>query len=85
MMDTSDPDHSTVDIRTIQLNGKDLTFTTKSRTGVVFTFSGRFLRGGDLTKYVGKEVPVLEGTVRKFRKGKKVAEARSRFCCVLAG
>jgi hypothetical protein len=79
------PDNSSFDIKTIRLEGKHLAFTTVSHEGLVFTFDGQFLRSGDFKPYFNKEIPVVEGTVRKFRKGKKVAEAKMRFTCGIGG
>jgi hypothetical protein len=85
MTNREDPNSSSFDMKTIRMEGKHLAFTTVSHKGTVFTFAGRFLRSGDLQKYFHKEVSVVEGVVRKFRKGKKVAEGKMRFTCGIGG
>ena len=48
--------------------------------GVFYTFSGKFLKGGVYASGIlDDETPVLEGTLTKFRGGKKVAEANLKF------
>lgn len=81
MTDRNDPEGSSLNMKSVRLQGKNLSFKTESRKGVAFTFEGRFLRSGDFEKLLGKPVPVIEGVVRKFRQGKKVAEAKLRFSC----
>lgn len=85
MSDRDDPNGSAFDMGTIRLRGKRLAFTTVSHKGLVFTFDGQFLRSGDFRPYFNRQVPVVEGMVRKFRKGRKVAEARMRFSCGSGG
>jgi hypothetical protein len=81
MTDRSDPDGSVIDVKKVTLDGKHLTFTSESRRGLVFAFDGRFLQGGDITRFSGKQVPVVEGTVRRLINGKKTAEGKMRFYC----
>ena len=48
--------------------------------GVSYSFAGKFLKGGVYASGVlDDETPVLEGTLIKFRDGKKVAEANLKF------
>lgn len=55
-------------------------FTTVTVRGVYFTFVGKFLRGGIFAEQdLYDEQPVLEGTLVKYRGGKKVAEAKLKF------
>ena len=65
----------TLDSQTQQLHVHD------SRVkGVSYSFSGRFLRGGVFADTdLNDEKPVMEGTLTKYREGKKVAEAKLKF------
>ena len=66
--------------RTIVVKQSNFTFTTVTLRGVYYTFSGRFLKGGDFAAtWQGEETPVLQGTLTKFKDGKKVAEAKLKF------
>jgi len=66
--------------RTIIVKQSNFTFTTATLRGVYYTFSGKFLKGGDFAAtWMGEETPVLEGTLAKFKGGKKVAEAKLKF------
>ena len=58
----------------------NFTFTTVTARNVSYSFSGKFLKGGDFAAtWMGEETPVLEGVLTKFRAGKKVAEAKLKF------
>lgn len=58
----------------------NFSFTTLTRGGVYYTFSGRFLRGGVFAEQdLFDEQPVLEGVLTKYKGGKKVAEAKLKF------
>jgi len=58
----------------------NFTFTTVTIGDVYYTFSGRFLKGGNFAAtWLGDESPILEGTLTKFQGGKKVAEAKLKF------
>jgi hypothetical protein len=85
MRDREDPDNSTCDMETVQIKGQNLSFNTKTRQGVRFTFDGRFLRSGDFQPFFKTTVPVVEGIVRKYCNGKKVAEGKTRFTCGSGG
>ena len=51
-----------------------------SIAGVSYSFSGRFLKGGVYSAGdLDGETPVLEGTLTKFRGGKKLAEAKLKL------
>ena len=57
-----------------------LTFTTVMLGGVSYGFSGKFLKTGVFeTATLDDQTPVLEGTLTKFKAGKKVAEANLKF------
>ena len=48
--------------------------------GVSYSFAGKFLKGGVYASGIlDKDTPVLEGTLTKFRDGKKVAEANLKL------
>ena len=66
--------------KTATVKRDNFTFTTLTVGGVYYTFAGKFLKGGNFAAtWLGDEDPVLEGTLTKFRGGKKVAEARLKF------
>ncbi|MCC6445118.1 MAG: hypothetical protein IT210_16875 [Armatimonadetes bacterium] len=85
MTDRENPDNSTLDMKTVRLDGKRLLFRTVNRKGLAFSFQGRFLRAGDMSRFYGHQTPVIEGTVRKFLKGKKAAQGKMRFYTGPAG
>jgi hypothetical protein len=66
--------------KTLVVKRDNFTFTTMTVRGVFYTFSGKFLRGGVYgAGDFDDETPVLEGTLTRFRGGKKVAEANLKF------
>jgi len=66
--------------KTLVVKRENFTFTTMTVRGVYYTFSGKFLRGGVYgAGDFDDQTPVLEGTLTKFRDGKKVAEANLTF------
>ena len=66
--------------RNVVAKQSNFTFTTVTMKGVYYTFSGKFLKGGDFAAtWQGEEEPVLEGTLTKFKGGKKAAEAKLQF------
>lgn len=67
--------------RTINVSQNDFTFTTTARRGTSYSFAGRFLKGGVYAEMDSStwDQPVMEGTLTKFKNGKRVAEARMRF------
>jgi hypothetical protein len=67
--------------QSISASQNNCTFTTRARAGTSYRFSGRFLKGGvyaEMDSSVWNQ-PLLEGTLTKFKNGKKVAESRMRF------
>ena len=71
---------TTYRFKTLIVKRDNLSFTTMSRAGVSYSFSGRFLKGGNFSAAeLNDEEPVLEGTLTKFRGGKKLAEAKLKF------
>ena len=66
--------------KTLTVKRNNFTFTTVTRHGVYYSFSGRFLKGGvyAMTE-LNDESPILEGTLTRYRDGKKVAEGKLRF------
>ena len=71
---------TTYRFKTLSVKRDDFNFTTVTRDGVSYTFSGKFLKGGNFAAtWLGDESPVLEGTLTKFQAGKKVAEAKLKF------
>src|SRR5687767_6537273 len=66
--------------RNVIVKQTNFTFTTVTLKSVYYTFSGKFLKGGDFAAtWQGEETPVLEGTLTKFKAGKKVADAKLKF------
>ena len=66
--------------KTLSVKQERFTFTTMSIAGVSYSFSGRFLKGGIYSAGdLDDETPVLEGTLTKFRGGKKLAEAKLKL------
>lgn len=58
----------------------NFSFTTETLGGIYYTFSGKFLRGGVFAEQdLNDEQPVLEGTLTKYKGGKKVADAKLKF------
>ncbi len=66
--------------KTLTVKRNNFTFTTVTIGDVSYSFTGRFLKGGIFAAtWLGDEAPVLEGTLTKFRGGKKLAEAKLKF------
>jgi len=66
--------------KTLTVKRDNFSFTTMTVRGIFYTFSGRFLKGGVFgAGDLDDETPVLEGTLTRFRNGKKVAEANLKF------
>ena len=66
--------------KTATVKRNNFTFTTVALKGVSYSFSGRFLKGGNFAATaLNDEVPVMEGTIIRYRDGKKVAEAKLTF------
>jgi hypothetical protein len=66
--------------KTLTVKQERFVFTTLTIAGVSYSFSGRFLKGGVYSAGdLDDETPVLEGTLTKFRGGKKLAEAKLKF------
>ncbi|HJP93039.1 MAG TPA: hypothetical protein VJ875_13865 [Pyrinomonadaceae bacterium] len=66
--------------KTFTVKRDNFTFTTVTVDGVSYSFAGKFLKGGNFAAtWLGDESPVLEGTLTKFRAGKKLAEAKLKF------
>jgi hypothetical protein len=71
---------TTYRFKTLNVKRENFTFTTMSIRGVSYSFAGKFLKGGVYASGIlDDETPVLEGTLTKFRNGKKVAEANLKF------
>ena len=71
---------TTFRFKTLTVKRDNFTFTTMTLRGVSYSFSGKFLKGGVYASGIlDPDTPVLEGTLTKFRDGKKVAEANLKF------
>jgi hypothetical protein len=70
----------TFHFKSLVVKRNDFRFTTVTLGRVHYTFSGGFLRGGVYAELgLDDEQPVLEGTLTKYVRGKKVAEAKLKF------
>lgn len=85
MTDLEHPNDSAADMATLRVAGKRLTFTSKAKKGTSFSFDGVFLKSGDLKRWFNTDTPVLQGRVRKMRRGRVVAEGVMRFRCGMGG
>jgi len=66
--------------QTLTVKRDNFTFTTVTLGGVSYTFSGKFLKGGVYySSDLDDTIPVLKGTLTKFRNAQKVAEAQLTF------
>lgn len=67
--------------QTISASQNSFTFTTRARAGISYRFTGRFLRGGVYAEMDSSvwDQALLEGTLTKFKNGKKISESRMRF------
>ena len=64
----------------LSVSQERFTFTTVALSNISYSFAGRFLKGGVYgAGNLDDETPVLEGTLVKYRNGKKVAEAKLTF------
>jgi len=73
-------DGSTYRFKTLTVKRNNFTFTTVARKNVYYSFSGKFLKGGNYAaSSLNEEMPVMEGTLTRYQSGKKVAEARIKF------
>lgn len=71
---------TTYRFKTLNVKRDNFTFTTMTLRGVSYSFAGKFLKGGVYASGIlDDETPVLEGTLTKFRGGKKVAQANLKF------
>ena len=69
---------TTFRFKTLTVKRDNFTFTTMTIGGVSYSFAGKFLKGGVYSSGIlDDETPVLEGTLTKFRGGKKVASRRA--------
>jgi hypothetical protein len=66
---------------TISASQNNFTFRTRTRQGTSYRFAGRFMKGGvyaEMDSSLWDQV-LLQGTLTKFKNGKKIAESRMRF------
>ncbi len=62
---------------------KTITFKTEKKDNIHFSFTGTYLKKGDLVRFNRKKITVLAGTLTKYLDSKKVAEAKMRFFYVV--
>jgi hypothetical protein len=60
---------------TISITRRQFLFTTVKVKGISYSFNGRFLRTDFVDTEINLDKPVLVGNLRKYRNGRKVAEA----------
>lgn len=73
-------DGTTYRFKTLTVKRNDFRFTTVALKTVSYSFSGRFLKGGNYAATaLNDEVPVMEGTLTRYVAGKKIAEAKIKF------
>ena len=73
-------DGTTFRFKSLVVKQNNFTFTTLPVKGVSYSFTGKFLKGGVYSSGIlDDETPVLEGTLSKFRAGKKLAEAKLKL------
>jgi len=66
--------------KTLTVKRDNFSFSTVELGGVSYAFSGKFLKGGVYSAGdLDDTIPVLKGTLTKFRNGQKVAEANLTF------
>lgn len=66
--------------KSLSVKKESFTFTTVVVGGVAYSFTGRFLKGGVFASMdLDDQTPVLEGTLVKYKTGKKVAESNLKF------
>ena len=66
--------------KTLSVKQSNFTFTTVTVSGISYSFSGKFLKGGVfMSANLDDETPVLEGTLTKYKGGKKVAQGKLSF------
>jgi hypothetical protein len=61
--------------RTLNITRRQFVFTTVKVKGISYSFNGRFLRTDFVNAEMDLDKPVLVGNLRKYRNGRKVAEA----------
>jgi len=66
--------------KTLTVKPDSLIFATGALRGISYSFSGRFLKKGVFSAgSLDEDTPVLEGTLTKFRGGRKIGEAKLKF------
>lgn len=75
----TDDSSRTFQMENISINAKTLTFSTETLNDVRYEFNGIFLKSGSFSRYNGKKVPVLRGTLKKYDSGKLTTEENLRF------
>lgn len=73
-------DGTRLSFKNLTVTRDKLVFSTVVARGYSYSFGGRFLKGGVFAATIlDQEMPVLEGTLTKWRRGKKVASAKLTF------
>jgi hypothetical protein len=73
-------DGTRLSFKNLNVTRDKLVFSTVVVRGYSYSFSGRFLKGGVFAATVlDQEIPVLEGTLTKWRQGQRVANAKLSF------
>jgi hypothetical protein len=64
---------------TISITRRQFVFNTVKVKGISYSFNGRFLRTDFVNAEMDFDKPVLVGNLRKYRNGRKVAEANVKL------
>lgn len=70
---------NTYQIDKITLSAQEIYFSTEILSGVHYEFSGKFLKKGDFSQFNEKNIPILKGTLKKFRAENLAAEKEFNF------
>ncbi len=66
--------------KVLNVKQESFIFTTVTVSGISYSFAGRFLKGGVFeSANLDDETPVLEGTLTKYKAGKRVAQSKLSF------
>lgn len=63
----------------LTISEREISFSTETKDAIRYEFAGVFLKKGEFTRYNGKKIPVLEGTLKRFKYGAEAAKASARF------
>lgn len=79
VIDTGKASSDTYQIEKYSISPHELGFSTEVLNGIHYEFKGRFLRTGNFSRFNEKNIPVLEGALKKFNSEKLAAEKNFKF------